>query len=110
MGFQNLTGLTRLALDFNGGFTDISALSGLTSLTFLDLGANLITDLSALSGLTSLRSLDLSGNLDLSDIQPLLSNTGLTASATVGLANTSVSCGDVAALEAKGVVVNSECP
>ena len=87
------------------GITDLSPLSGLTSLTFLDLFFQSITDISALSGLTSLRSLNLGRNLNVSDIQPLLDNTGLGAGATVDLSGTGVSCGDVAALEAKGVLV-----
>ena len=66
---------------------DISALSGLTSLTRLELTGNQITDIGALKGLTSLTGLDLRFNADLSD---------------------------AALLEAKGVVVNNElfspCP
>ena len=100
---SSLTSLTDLLLE--GNISDISPLSGLTSLTFLDLGFNSITDISPLSGLTGLRSLDLLRNVDLSDIQPLLNNTGLGANDNVGLADTRVSCGDVAALEAKGVLV-----
>ena len=75
---------------------------------------NSITDISALSGLTELggplRALTLSSNPDLSNIQPLLDNTGLGAEDTVFLDKTNVSCADVAALEAKGVTVVSDCP
>jgi len=46
-------------------------------------------------------------NPDLTDIQPLLDNTGLGAGDTVYLQATSVSCTDVAALQAKGVTVQS---
>ena len=74
------------------------------------LSNNSITDISALSGLTSLRELDLSNNPNLTDIQPLLDNTGLGAGDGVTLLSTSVSCTDVAALQAKGVTVGSDCP
>ena len=118
-----LSGLTSLETLFLGmnSITDISALSGLTSLRWLELWYNSITDISALSGLTKLGgrltklggplgALTLSGNPDLSNIQPLLDNTGLGAGDTVVLNNTNVSCADVAALEAKGVTVVSDCP
>ena len=106
---SGLTSLTFLQLGFNS-ITDISALSGLTSLETLFLDINSITDISALSGLTSLFFLTLDDNPDLSNIQPLLDNTGLGAGDTVTLTSTSVSCADVAALKAKGVTVTSDCP
>ena len=90
--------------------TGISALSGLTSLTVLRLDHNWwITDVSALSGLTSLTLLHLNYN-SISDIQALLDNTGLGADDLVDLRSTTVSCANVAALEAKGVTVESDCP
>ena len=69
-GMQNLTSLTRLALN-NRWITDLSALSGLTSLNELRLHTNWINDISALSGLTNLTSLFLSENplTDLSALQ-----------------------------------------
>ncbi len=75
---SGLTSLTTLGLDGNS-ISDIGALSGLTSLTFLLLASNSIGDISELSGLTSLTILDLTNNPNLSDIQPLLDNTGLGA-------------------------------
>jgi len=107
-----LTGLTSLTNTLLGGnsITDIGALSELTSLMTLSLRDNSITDISALSELTSLGRLFLQGNAGLSNIQPLLDNTGLGAGDTVWLSSTSVSCTDVAALEAKGVTVESDCP
>ena len=107
-----MTGLTSLTfLDLHGNsISGISALSGFTSLTFLDLDDNSITDISALSGLTSLAMLHLSGNPNLNNIQPLLDNTGLGAGDQVSLTDTNVSCTDVAALKAKGVTVLSGCP
>ena len=79
-------------------------------LTNLYLGGNLISDISALSGLTSLTRLSLAYNADLTDIQPLLDNTGLGAGDEVDLSATGVSCADVSALQAKGVSVDSDCP
>jgi Leucine-rich repeat (LRR) protein len=130
VGIQNFTGLTHLRLPRNL-ITDISALSGLTSLTHVYLNGNLITDISALSGLASLRYLYLNDNTitdisalreltsltyvalhsnpGLSNIQPLLNNTGLGAGDKVLLRLTSVSCPDVTALQAKGVSVFSAC-
>jgi hypothetical protein len=63
-----------------------------------------------LSGLSNLRYLVLDNNPNLTDIQPLLDNTGLGADDTVDRESTNVSCSDVAALEAKGVTVQSDCP
>ena len=57
-----------------------------------------------------MRYLTLTNNPDLTDIQPLLDNTGLGAGDEVLLAGTNVSCLDVALLEAKGVTVASGCP
>ena len=116
-----LSGLTRLRWLFldNNSIIDISALGGLTRLRELTLRNNSITDISALSGLTSLTWLDLSNNPDLSNIQPLLDNTGLGRPVPttfgfvgrfVGLSATNVNCTDVAALKAKGVTVDSGCP
>ena len=106
---SGLTNLTILRLHTNW-ITDISALSGLTGLTTLDLRHNSITDISPLGGLTSLALLRLNNNPDLANIQPLLDNTGLGVGDSVHLYNTNVSCADVAALEAKGVLVSSACP
>jgi Leucine-rich repeat (LRR) protein len=84
-------------------------LNGLTSLTQLQLQDNSIDDVSALSGLTSLTGLRLENNINLSNIQPLLDNSGLGAGDTVSLTNTMVSCMDVADLELKGVTVSADC-
>ena len=75
---------------------------------------NSITDITALRWLTRLYILNLSNNTSLSNIQPLLDNPGLgwgfLGADVVGLGGTNVSCADVAALEAKGVTVTSDCP
>lgn len=127
----SLEGLTYLAVNANG-LADISGLGGLTSLTSLWIGDNPISDFDPLSGLvnirslwayrtpvsdigalqflTSLSSLSLFANASLSDIQPLLANAGLGPGDRVSLSSTNVSCVDVAALEAKGVTVSSDCP
>ena len=83
--------------------------------TFLSLNSGSNFDISALSGLTLLVVLSLDGNSDLSNIQPLLDNTGLgtdeTGQSDRGhIRATNVSCTDVTALEAKGVTVESDCP
>jgi hypothetical protein len=104
VGIQNLRSLTELTLGLNG-LSDISPLSGLTSLTTLDLFNNSITDISVLSKLTSLTFLDLHFNADLSDVEPLLENTGLDLGATVDLGSTNVSSTDLALLVAKGMTV-----
>ena len=115
---RGLTSLEYLQL-YDNSITDISPLGGLTRLWEITLYNNSITDISALGGLTSLTWLHLSNNPDLSNIQPLLDNTGLgrPVSTTFGffgrqvrLRATNVSCTDVAALEAKGVDVWSDCP
>ena len=108
VGLQNLTSLTFLDV-YRNSISDIGALSGLTSLRLLHFGYNSITDISPLSGLTSLRFLHLDNNPDLTDIQPLLDNTGLGEGDTVDLTGTSVSCTDVTALRARGVTVVSPC-
>ena len=107
-GLSGLTSLTVLELG-NNSTTDISPLGGLTSLTNLWLGSNSITDISALRGLTNLTFVDLNETLSLSNIQPLLDNAGLGPGDDVYLISTLVSCADVAALEAKGVTVLSDC-
>ncbi len=105
---SELTSLTHLGL-FNNSIADITALGRLVHLRFLGLHNNYITDVGALSELTALTSLTLSSNPELSDVEPLLANPGLGAGDEVSLRFTSVSCADVAALEAKGVTVLADC-
>ena len=107
VGIQNLTGFTKLVHGLT--ITDLSLLSGLTSLTYLSISSTSITDISALSGLTSLAYLDLGDNYALSDIGPLLANPGIGAGDEVDLGGTDVSCLDVARLQFKGVEVSSDC-
>ena len=73
-----LSGLTRLEyLDLgNNVIKDVSVLSGLTRLTYLDLYENIISDVSALSNLTNLTSLDLYNNY-ISDVSVLSNLTNL---------------------------------
>ena len=73
-----LSGLARLEYLNLGSnlISDVSVLSGLTSLTYLDLYDNYISDVSALSGLTNLTSLDLYNNL-ISNVSVLSSLTRL---------------------------------
>ena len=89
--------------------SDISSLSGLTRLTDLNLTYNSISDISALRGLTRLTNLHVHDLPDLSDIQPLLNNSGLGAGDRVILFNSDISCEDAATLQTKGVSVGSGC-
>ena len=77
---SGLTSLLSLELGNNSPLTNLEPISGLTNLEKLVLTRNAInalTDISPLSILTSLRNLDLSNNL-FTDISPLSSLTGLT--------------------------------
>ena len=75
---SGLTNLTHLDL-YENQIRDISALSGLTNLTNLSLGINRIRDISALSGLTNLTVLDLYENeiRDISALSGLMNLEGL---------------------------------
>ncbi len=73
---SNLTNLTYLNLDDNS-ISDISALSNLTNLTELYLWYNNISDISVLSNLTNLTRLNLDGHR-ISDISVLSNLTNLT--------------------------------
>ena len=64
--------------------SNISSLSGLTSLTHLYLTDTNVSDISSLSGLTNLTYLDLE-NTNVSDISPLVSNTGFGTGDSVNL-------------------------
>ncbi len=75
-GLEYCTDLMMLYLDRNYSISDLSPLSGLTSLTNLSLYYNSISDLSPLSGLTSLTRLDLYGN-SISDLSPMSALTSL---------------------------------
>ena len=76
----------------NNSISDISVLSGLTSLTWLDLRSNNISDISSLSGLTNLEYLFFDNN-NISDISALSNLTRLT---DLSLANNNIS--DISAL------------
>ena len=103
-----VSGLTRLDAE-QAGIAHLVGIQNLTSLTQLDLSHNTITDISALSGLTSLERLRLDGNPRVTDLRPLLGNAGLGAGDRVDLRFTGVYCANVAAMEAKGVRVESDC-
>ncbi|MFH1723130.1 MAG: leucine-rich repeat domain-containing protein [Elusimicrobiota bacterium] len=67
---SGMTSLRVLYLPYNNQISDISALSGMTSLTNLWLGGNQISDISVLSEMTSLTELRLDWN-QISDISAL---------------------------------------
>ena len=73
---SNLTNLTWLDLD-NNDISDITLLSNLTNLTNLNLNDNFISDITPLSNLTNLTNLNLNNNF-ISDITPLSNLTNLT--------------------------------
>ncbi len=89
-----LSGLTDLThLDLRGtGVLDVSALSKLTNLTLLGLSQTGVTDVSTLSGLAGLTFLDLS-DTGVTDVSALSGLTGLTV---LGLSGTGVT--DISAL------------
>ena len=112
---SSVSGLTNLTTLYLGGrFTDISAVSGLTNLTDLVLWdmvayqAGRFTDISAVSGLTNLTRLVLSDNR-ISDISPLVSNTGLGTGERVYLSRNPLSYPSIythiPALKTRGVEV-----
>ncbi len=82
-GLESATGLTRLNLRSDPGkwlnrndISDLAPLSGLTSLTYLNLENNRISDVSPLAGLTNLIYLNLENNR-ISDVLPLAGLTRL---------------------------------
>ena len=95
----NLTGLQIGSKKFgntrlnSNSISDISALAGLTNLTWLDIDRNAISDISALAGLTNLTRLDLAINsiVDISALESLVNLEGLS------LADNSIV--DISALE-----------
>ncbi|MCP4105582.1 MAG: leucine-rich repeat domain-containing protein [Desulfobacteraceae bacterium] len=82
-GIQYCTNLTKLELgdDFqnftSNQISDISAVAGLTKLTYLNLHSNQISDISALAGLTNLTRLNLNAN-QINDISAVAGLTDLT--------------------------------
>jgi hypothetical protein len=104
----NMTGLRELV--FNKlGTGDISAVAALTGLTLFAIMESGVNDVSPLVGLTELSWLRLSNHPGVRDVQPLLDNAGLGEGDEVDLYGTVVSCGDVDALEARGVSVYHDC-
>ena len=91
--------------------SDVSALSNLTELTYLNLNHNhnQITDISALSSLTNLKELYLENN-SISDISPLVENTGLESGDVIDLRGNNLSYLSlyeyIPALQSRGVEVH----
>jgi len=107
-GLSNLTNLVYLNLDYNLQISDISELSGLTKIEMLFLQGNNINNIGPLSGLINLKWLDLSYN-QISDIRPLVLNEGMGAGDVVFLTGNPLSATSVSeyipVLEARGVTV-----
>lgn len=89
--------------------TDLAGVQNLTELSFLVLSNSSVTDLGPLRGLASLRSVTLDGSAHLSVIKPLLDNPEIGARHLIYLRKTRVSCGQAAALAAKGATAFSDC-
>jgi hypothetical protein len=85
---------------------DISALSGLERLGYLNLKGNTgISDISALQNLSHLQYVFLDGVSSLKNIQPLIDNPDIGDGTSVYLWGTGVSCADMDRLREKGVDV-----
>jgi internalin A len=99
---SDLTNLTQLYLDFNSG-SDISALSGLTNLKSLELEENEVSDISALSAWLNV------SNNKVSDLSPLVANTGLVSKNEVNVKGNPLSSSSIRthipALQRRGVRV-----
>lgn len=84
---SGLSSITELDLSMTK-VSDISALSGLSNLTKLNLSMTKVSNISALSGLSNLTFLDLSKNANLMDISPL---SGLTELRNLGIRDMTIS-------------------
>jgi hypothetical protein len=107
-GLTNVSGTLWL---MQNRITDLSPLEGMTGVTTLNALGNEITNIGGLATLTNLRTVQLHDNPNLADIEPLLDNPGFATGDTVrvSLANTNVSCEDVARLRERGVFVSHTC-
>jgi hypothetical protein len=105
---EHVVRLQDLSITYNV-VSDIGPLSGLTELEVLRVYNNPISDISALRGLTKLTELHIHDLPQLSNIQPLIENTGLGVGDRVILMRSDISCEDAAVLQAKGVTVGSGC-
>jgi internalin A len=98
------------------GASGLEGLEKLTGLTSLTLNYTNATDFSALSSLTNLGALNLYGNPGLTDLSPLVENTGLAAPDGVYVydngfkANCGAQADQIAALKATGLTWYSDCP
>ena len=104
----DLTRLTSLHLP-GKSISDISAVADLTNLTWLNLWGNPISDISPVAGLTNLTDLYLGGGNNISDISPLVANTGLGSGDTVNVQGNPLSYQSIhthiPTLQSRGVTV-----
>jgi Leucine-rich repeat (LRR) protein len=113
-----MTSLTSLTAD-QCGVSDLAPLGRLTSLVTLDLNYGNVTNISVLENLTKLKTIDVGSHPLLTDIDPLVRNTGLKGSDVTidltwtGVDATNASCAAAAsaiqALKARGVTVYTNC-
>ena len=109
---STLVNLTRLDAA-STGISSATAIGSMTKLTYLDLYLDKIVDISPLQGLLQLQTVALNSN-PVTDIAPLVANTGLGAGDFVYLPGTSLDCqagqaAHVATLIGRGVTVTSPC-
>jgi Leucine-rich repeat (LRR) protein len=109
---SGMSSLTTLELPFTQ-VTDLAPLASLTGLQKLNLQGNHIVDISPLSGLTALTTLDLSSNA-IVDISPLVANTGIGSGDAVDIHSNLLVCSDqasnLATLRGRNVSLTTDCP
>ena len=106
-GLEGATNLKGLFISGNSILEDISAVSGLNNLTYLNLGHNSITDITAVAGLTNLTYLGLSEN-NISDISAVAGLINLTSLSFSGNSVSDISAlADLINLTFLGFGVNS---
>jgi len=105
---SELAGLTTLAM-YNRGVADLTGLEYVTGLTTLHLSGHSFSDLTPLSGLTNLSGTLALENNSISDIAPLVANTGLGSGDTINLRgnplNAAAYSTHIPALQGRGVTV-----
>ena len=110
-GMEYWTSLVDLEITYSSGLSDVSNLSTLTSLTYVDLSKNNINDISPLSSLTSVTELFIQNN-DISDISSLVGVLGSGDSLNVSSnpLNAHAYSVDIPSLQSDGVTVEYDSP
>jgi hypothetical protein len=89
----------------------ITGIFGLTQLQWLSLADNAMDDIDTLRSLTGLSYLDIAVNPSVTNIAPLVENTGIGSGDELWLSNLGIACSDpdLAALRNRGVVLYDGC-